>query len=74
MYDPFLPTYHPNLTAGNELLPWTSVGVVHVKEELGHDLPVEFPGGQDDMALAAGYMKPVYFLSFNLRQRIYAVL
>ena len=61
MYDPFLLTYHQNLTSDNELLLWTSMGVVHVKEELGHRLPGQYSGGQDDVALATGYTKLVYF-------------
>ncbi|XP_009987027.1 PREDICTED: mitochondrial peptide methionine sulfoxide reductase, partial [Tauraco erythrolophus] len=55
-----------NLLSDNELPPWTSIDIVHVKEELGHRLPGQCPGGQDGMSLATGYMKLVPFLSFNL--------
>lgn len=33
-----------------------SIGTVHVEEEWGHRLPGQYPGGQDDMALATGYI------------------
>lgn len=74
MYEPFLLPYHQNLPSDNELLPWSSLGVVHVKEESGCRLPGQYPGGQDGMALATGYMKIVHFLSFNLGERIFVVL
>lgn len=61
MCDPCPLAYHQSLTADNEFLPWTGIGVGCVEEQMGQCLPGQCPGGQDDMALATSYMKLVYF-------------
>lgn len=52
----------------------TSIGTVHLKEEWSHRLPGQYPGGQDDMALATRLHITCTFLPFNHRELIFAVL